>query len=44
LPLLLLWSSADALLPRVFASGLALAGVWVFEDLWIKAGQAVPLS
>jgi len=23
---------------------LALAGVWCFEDLWVKAGQAVPLS
>jgi Fe-S-cluster-containing dehydrogenase component/formate-dependent nitrite reductase membrane component NrfD len=44
LPLLLLWASGDALFPRVLASALALAGVWVFEDLWIKAGQAVPLS
>jgi Fe-S-cluster-containing dehydrogenase component/formate-dependent nitrite reductase membrane component NrfD len=23
---------------------LALAGLWVFENIWIKAGQAVPLS
>jgi len=44
LPLLLLWASGDALFPRVLASALALAGVWVFEDLWINAGQAVPLS
>jgi len=21
-----------------------LAGLWVYENLWIKAGQAVPLS
>jgi Fe-S-cluster-containing dehydrogenase component/formate-dependent nitrite reductase membrane component NrfD len=44
LPLLLLWVAGDALLPGVFAAGLALAGVWVFEDLWVTAGQAVPLS
>ncbi len=29
---------------QVLASTLALIGLWVFEDLWIKAGQAVPLS
>jgi Fe-S-cluster-containing dehydrogenase component/formate-dependent nitrite reductase membrane component NrfD len=23
---------------------LALAGLWVYEDLWVKAGQSVPLS
>jgi Fe-S-cluster-containing dehydrogenase component/formate-dependent nitrite reductase membrane component NrfD len=28
----------------VAASVLALAGLWVFEDLWVTAGQAVPLS
>jgi hypothetical protein len=27
-----------------FAAALALAGVWWFEDLWVKAGQIVPLS
>ncbi|MGH7354363.1 MAG: 4Fe-4S dicluster domain-containing protein [Candidatus Rokuibacteriota bacterium] len=26
------------------ASALALAGLWVYEDLWIRAGQSVPLS
>jgi Fe-S-cluster-containing dehydrogenase component/formate-dependent nitrite reductase membrane component NrfD len=26
------------------ASLLALAGLWLWEDLWIKAGQSVPLS
>lgn len=26
------------------AAILALAGLWVFEDLWVKAGQSVPLS
>ena len=23
---------------------LALAGLWIYEDLWVKAGQAIPLS
>jgi hypothetical protein len=23
---------------------LALAGLWLWEDLWVKAGQSVPLS
>jgi Fe-S-cluster-containing dehydrogenase component/formate-dependent nitrite reductase membrane component NrfD len=26
------------------AALLALAGLWIYEDLWIRAGQAVPLS
>jgi formate-dependent nitrite reductase membrane component NrfD len=26
------------------AALLALAGLWMYEDLWIKAGQSVPLS
>ncbi len=28
----------------VIAPILALAGVWWFEEVWIKAGQSVPLS
>jgi hypothetical protein len=28
----------------VAAAVLALAGLWVYEDLWIKAGQSIPLS
>jgi hypothetical protein len=28
----------------VLAAVLALAGLWVYEDLWVKAGQSVPLS
>jgi hypothetical protein len=23
---------------------LALAGLWFFEDVWVRAGQSVPLS
>jgi Fe-S-cluster-containing dehydrogenase component/formate-dependent nitrite reductase membrane component NrfD len=26
------------------AAVLALAGLWIYEDLWVKAGQSVPLS
>ena len=26
------------------AAALALAGLWWFEELWVKAGQSVPLS
>jgi Fe-S-cluster-containing dehydrogenase component/formate-dependent nitrite reductase membrane component NrfD len=28
----------------VGAAVLALAGLWLYEDLWVRAGQAVPLS
>jgi formate-dependent nitrite reductase membrane component NrfD len=44
LPLLLIALSGDAHFLRVLASALALVGLWVFEDLWVTAGQAVPLS
>jgi formate-dependent nitrite reductase membrane component NrfD len=26
------------------AAVLALAALWLYEDLWVRAGQAVPLS
>jgi formate-dependent nitrite reductase membrane component NrfD len=28
----------------LLAALLALAGLWLYEDLWVKAGQSVPLS
>jgi hypothetical protein len=37
------WSTASAVF-SIAAAMLALAGLWWFEDLWIKAGQAAPLS
>jgi len=40
-PLLLMWFGPT---PAVVASVLALAGLWVYEDLWIRAGQSLPLS
>ena len=35
-----------AMLPggMVLGALLALAGLWVYEDLWIRAGQSIPLS
>ena len=29
---------------EIAAALLALAGIWIFESLWVRAGQAVPLS
>jgi Fe-S-cluster-containing dehydrogenase component/formate-dependent nitrite reductase membrane component NrfD len=28
----------------VLASALTLAGLWLWEDLWVRAGQSIPLS
>jgi formate-dependent nitrite reductase membrane component NrfD/ferredoxin len=41
LPLLLLWFGPSG---AAVASVLALAGLWIYEDLWVKAGQSIPLS
>lgn len=45
--ILIIWSGyqneADHILISL-ASILALCGLWAFEDLWVKAGQAVPMS
>jgi formate-dependent nitrite reductase membrane component NrfD len=38
---LVLWSGP---LATTAAALLALAGLWIYEDLWVKAGQSVPLS
>jgi formate-dependent nitrite reductase membrane component NrfD len=44
LPMALL-AAGGASTPAVgLASALALAGLWLWEDLWVKAGQSVPLS
>ncbi len=40
---LILWQ-ANALITGMAASLLSLFGLWMHEHLWIKAGQAVPLS
>jgi formate-dependent nitrite reductase membrane component NrfD len=41
LPLLLLLAGT---LGTALASLLALAGLWLYERLWVRAGQSVPLS
>ena len=40
---LMLWPT-PSLLPNMVASILVLAGLWTYENLWIKVGQATPLS
>ena len=40
---LILWPSGSLLL-NMIAAALVLLGSWMYENLWIKAGQAVPLS
>ncbi len=46
LPLVLLGLGIAARVPALMAVAaiLSLFGLWVFENLWIEAGQAVPLS
>jgi len=40
---LILWPGGSVLL-YLIASVLSLIGLWIYENLWIKAGQAIPLS
>jgi hypothetical protein len=40
---LLIWA-AEFVWGPMAAGVLALFGLWMYEHLWIKAGQAVPLS
>jgi len=48
IPLALLWfgsvTNVSSLALDVLAAVLALAGLFVFEEIWITAGQAPPLS
>ncbi|PYN38458.1 MAG: 4Fe-4S ferredoxin [Candidatus Rokuibacteriota bacterium] len=41
LPIVLVWPNPYS---AVLGGALALAGLWIYEDLWVKAGQSVPLS
>jgi len=41
--ILVLWPTASPM-PNLAAAVLVLVGLWVYENLWLKAGQAVPLS
>jgi formate-dependent nitrite reductase membrane component NrfD len=40
---LTLWPTSS-IYPNIAASFVALFGLWMYENIWIKAGQAVPLS
>jgi len=40
---LVLWP-INSLIPNIVAAVFVLFGLWMYEHLWIKAGQAVPLS
>jgi Fe-S-cluster-containing dehydrogenase component/formate-dependent nitrite reductase membrane component NrfD len=44
LALLLIAATLRFVALDVLAAVLALAGLWLWEDLWVKAGQSVPLS
>jgi hypothetical protein len=44
LPLVLIALWPEALFPSTASAVLALSGIWIFDDVWIKAGQAIPLS
>ena len=44
LPIVLVLWPISSLLPNVAAALLALFGLWMYEHLWVRAGQAVPLS
>jgi formate-dependent nitrite reductase membrane component NrfD len=43
-PVLLILLPVGSVFPNVIAALLALFGLWMYEHLWIKAGQALPLS
>jgi Fe-S-cluster-containing dehydrogenase component/formate-dependent nitrite reductase membrane component NrfD len=42
--LMIAGAAADSTALSTLGALLALAGLWVWEDLWVKAGQSVPLS
>ena len=44
LPIVLVLWPISSLIPNIAAALLALFGLWMYEHLWVKAGQAVPLS
>jgi Fe-S-cluster-containing dehydrogenase component len=41
MPLAVAWTISHA---PALAAVLVLAGLWIYEDLWVKAGQSLPLS
>jgi Fe-S-cluster-containing dehydrogenase component/formate-dependent nitrite reductase membrane component NrfD len=43
-PVALVFWQGSSLIPNIVAALFALFGLWMYEHLWIQAGQAVPLS
>jgi Fe-S-cluster-containing dehydrogenase component/formate-dependent nitrite reductase membrane component NrfD len=43
-PIILMLWPVNSVLPNIIAAVLVLFGLWMYEHLWIKAGQAMPLS
>jgi hypothetical protein len=41
LPAILVWLSPPL---AVLGAALALLGLWIYEELWVRAGQSLPLS
>ena len=44
IPVVLVLWPLSSLIPNIAAAVLVLFGLWYYEHLWIKAGQALPLS
>ncbi|MBM4263046.1 MAG: 4Fe-4S dicluster domain-containing protein [Deltaproteobacteria bacterium] len=44
IPIALVLAPINSLIPNIVAAALVLFGLWYYEHLWIKAGQALPLS
>jgi hypothetical protein len=42
--LLIAAAATDSTALSTLGAVLALAGLWLWEDLWVRAGQLVPLS
>jgi len=43
-PIVLVLWPISSLIPNIAAALLALFGLWMYEHLWVRAGQALPLS
>jgi formate-dependent nitrite reductase membrane component NrfD len=43
-PLALLWLFPSTAAAVAIAGLLTLIGLWVYEDIWVKTGQSIPLS
>jgi Fe-S-cluster-containing dehydrogenase component/formate-dependent nitrite reductase membrane component NrfD len=44
LALLMAGAASQSAVPTSLSALLSLAGLWIYEDLWVQAGQSIPLS